>query len=128
MAFDKPRAVSNVLIFSTRADNPHCALLDYDLEYHDGRDWVTIEKVRTPCPASDLVHTQDAQTNTWYNDYNFFVHRFRPVKTDRLRIVAHRSTFGFMPDEAATRGAGWKANSSMNLALREIEIYGPAGP
>ena len=128
MAFDKPRAVSNVLIFSTRADNPHCALLDYDLEYHDGRDWVTIEKVRVPCPASDLVHTQDAQTNTWYNDYNFFVHRFRPVKTDRLRIVAHRSTFGFMPDEAATRGAGWKANSSMNLALREIEIYGPAGP
>jgi hypothetical protein len=128
MAFEKPREIARVLIFSQRADNPHCALLDYDLEYHNGKEWVAIEKVRAPCPPSDIVRTQDAQANTWYNDLNFFVHQFRPAKTDRLRIVALRSTLGFMPDETAAKGAGWKANSKMNLALREVEVYGPGAP
>jgi hypothetical protein len=116
-----------MLVFSVRADNPYCALLDYDLQYLDGKRWKTIEEVRTPLPASDLVNTPQCRATTWYLDENFFVHRFRPVTTDRLRLVVRRTTHGFMTDELAVKAAGWSANSP-HLMLREIEIYGPPPP
>ena len=119
-----PRKIDRVLLYSMRADNPHCALLDFDLQHHDGRKWVTLKEVRTPCPASDPVRTADSRANTWYMDQNFALAEFPPVVTRKLRIVARRSTLGFHPDAVAAKATGWQAGPP-TLALREIEIYGP---
>jgi len=121
LKFPEPRSVSKLLVFSVRADNPYCALLDYDLQYHDGRSWKTLEEVRSACPASDRVHTPLCATSAWYLDQNFFVHRFQPVKTDRLRLVVKRTTFGFMPDAEDVRA--WGGQMPAKLMLREIEVY-----
>ena len=123
MTFATPRQIDKAIFFSVRADNPYCALLDYDLQYWNGAGWVTIEQVRTPCGQTDVVDTADAGANTWYMDQNFFVNEFAPVTTDRLRLVALRVTNGFQPDDIASGVTGWYANSDAPLMLREVEIY-----
>ncbi len=128
IAFPEKRRVAAVVIYGVRADNPHSALLDYDLQYHDGKRWVTHEKIRTPCPPSDAYKTYICEGVTWYLDHNFFVHRFKkPVTTNKLRLVVRRITRGFMTDMIAEKAAGWRASGEW-LPLREIEVYAPLPP
>ena len=126
IAFDPPQTVSRLLLFGVRADNQFCALLDYDLEYHDGKGWVTIHQVRTPLAESEAVETPLARSVSWDKDENFHVSEFKPVTTSRLRLVVRRTTFGFFPDDAARQAAG--SDMPGKLMLREIEIYGPPTP
>ena len=121
ITFPEPRTIDKMLIFSMRADNDYCALLDYDLQYHDGKGWVTIQEVRTPCPATDRVVTGLPVANMWYMDTNFFAHAFKPVVIDKLRLVVHRTTFGLFADQEA-RDIRHKPQPP-KLMLREIEIY-----
>ncbi len=125
MRFPFPRAVDRLVLFGVRADNPYCALLDYDVQYHDGKDWVTLEEARSPMPPSNLVNTPQCRADTWYMDENIYMHHFEPVTTDRLRLVVRRTTHGFMPDDVAVKAAGWSANAP-HLMLREVEVYGLA--
>ena len=126
IAFGAPRKISGMLIFSLRADNAFCSLLDYDLQYKDGDAWKTIEAVRTPLPSSNGVNTPLCSVNAWYQDSNFFVHRFAPVNTDAMRLVVLRTTHGFAPDEAAAAAVKktWGGVPDARVMLREIEIYG----
>ncbi|MEE8451367.1 MAG: glycosyl hydrolase [Thermoguttaceae bacterium] len=124
ITLSRPRPVDRLIVYSMRADNPHCYLVDFDVQHHDGRQWVTLSEVRTPIPPSDLVRTTQSKANTWYLDQNFAMVEFPTVTTDRLRIVARRSTLGFQPDWAAVKATGWQAGGP-NLHLREIEVYGP---
>ncbi len=127
IAFAAPRRIDRVIVYSMRADNPHCALLDFDVQIEKGGQWHTINQVRTPCPISDPVRIPDSSANTWYMDQNFAVASFEPVLTQKLRIVPLRATQGFMPDVEATKYANWKPGGD-SLHLREIEIYGPLPP
>lgn len=120
IAFPEPRTVGKMLIFGLRADNTYCSLLDYDLEYHNGKDWVKLAEVRTPCPPSDPCETPQCKTLGWYLDNNSFVHQFTPVKTGKLRLVVRRTTFGFVPDD---RAKAWGKTIENRLMLREIELY-----
>jgi hypothetical protein len=124
LAFPTPQTINRMVLHSVRADNPHCYLVDFDVQWLDGQTWKTLKEVRTPLPASDLVRTADAKANTWYMDQNFALVEFPPVRTDKLRIVARRSTFGFHPDATATSATGWKANQP-TLHLREIQLFAP---
>ena len=123
IVFPTPRTISKMLVFGVRADNTFCALLDYDLQYADGDQWITIDKVRTAVPETNPAETAQCIADTWYLDNNFFVHNFKPVTTSKLRIVALRSTHGFVPDD---RSRAWGNLMPEQLMLREIEIYGPA--
>jgi hypothetical protein len=125
MAFSGKRKIERVVVYGVRADNQYCALLDYDLQYHDGKDWVTIDAVRTPCPPSDLVSTFTVKSTTWYMDHNFTVHQFAPIETKKLRLLVRRITRGCRVDMIGENSVNHRA-SDCKLALREIEIYGPA--
>ena len=94
------------------------------MQVHDGRQWVTRAEVRTPLPPSDPVRSAQSKAHTWYQDQNYAVVEFPATTTDRLRIVARRSTLGFQPDETAVKATGWQAGGP-NLHLRKIEIYAP---
>jgi len=127
ITFSSPRKIGALAIFGARADNPHSALLDYDVQYHNGRDWVTLEEVRAACPPSDALKTLACETVTWYLDNNFYIHQFaKPVTTDKLRLVIRRITIGFMADIVASRAAGYNPSGRW-LGLREVEVYG-VGP
>lgn len=126
IALPAKREVNRVIVFSMRADNPHCYLADFDLQSYDGKEWRTLQEVRTTLPSSTLVNTTDCRANTWYLDQNFALVEFTPVVTDRLRVLARRSTLGFQPDATAVQATGWQAGAP-SLHLREIEVFGPAG-
>lgn len=126
MTFAEKQHIGKAIIYGVRADNYYCALLDYDLQYWNGGTWVTLDQVRAPVGATDIVDTHyDASGNTWYMDQNFYVHEFDPIYTDQLRLVALRVTNGFQPDNIASSVTGWYAHSDPQLMLREIEIYSP---
>lgn len=126
--FEQPRAVDRVHVYGVRADNPHSTLLDFDLRCADGGGgWRTLKEVRASFPPSTPVTMGAAQVHTWYDDRNMAVLSFPAVTTDRLRIVARRSTFGFIPDAEAAEASGQKAGP-LSVRLKEIEIYGPPPP
>lgn len=127
ITFPQPRAVSKMLVFSNRADNPHSTLLDFDVQAFDGKKWVTVKEVRTPCPETDAVRTSGSVATMWYMDQNMAVVEFPVVTTSKLRIVALRTTQGFMADVKATDLVNWIPGGK-SLHLREIEIYGPDAP
>ena len=126
ITFPRPRTVDKVLLFGTRPDNQFSAILSYDLEYHDGKSWAALARVRAHCPDSDLVDTPLCRAASWYLDPNCFVNTFKPVTADRFRLVVHRATLGFLAGEIDRAALGNKWDS--HFMLREIEIYAPSAP
>jgi hypothetical protein len=121
----QPRAINKAIFYSVRGDNTFSTLLDYDLQYHDGKIWKTLETVRTAIPPSIPAHTADATHAIWYRDDNLHVHQFPTITTDRLRLVVRRATHGFIPDDKAR---AWTNLIPQKLMLREVELYAPALP
>jgi hypothetical protein len=66
-------------------------------------------------PASEEARTADAEAAIWMDDTNFFVHAFVPVTADRLRLVVHDTTHGFVPDD---RARAWGNRIAQKLMLR----------
>ena len=118
------RTVDRVIVHSMRADNAQSALLDFDVEAELNGQWKTVAQVRTHCPPSDPVEIPESRAHTWYMDQCLAVAQFEPVSTRRLRIVALRGTYGFIPDRAGTEYAAFRPGGG-SLHLREIEVYGP---
>lgn len=118
--FDQPQKINAVVLRGVRADNGFCALLSYDLQGWDGKAWKTLEAVRRPMPPSEEARTADADHAIWTDDTNLFVHRFAPLTTDRLRVVVHDVTRGFIPDD---RALAWGNVIPRKFMLREVEIY-----
>ncbi len=118
-----PALVDSVVLWSMRADNAFCALLDFDLEGLVGGQWRSLAKVRTPCPPTELVRTPGCQATTWYGDQNAHWCRFAPVRCAELRVIARRATFGFVPD---ANSKAWGNTIPSRLMLREVGVYGPA--
>jgi len=130
ITFPTAREITGLMVYGARADNPYSAILDYDLQYHDGQDWVTIEEIRAACPTSTIIPTFLCNAVAWLMDNNFYVHQFaEPVTTDKLRLIVRRVTIGYMPDIEASQAAGWNPSGHW-LLLREIEVYegAPAAP
>ncbi len=121
--FPIERSVNRMFVYSLEADNPHCALLDFDVQALDGAKWNTVKQVRTTIPPSQYIKSADSRADTWYLGQNWTAVTFPAVRTRKIRLVALRTTFGFQPDELAVAATGWKANDQ-TLCLREIEIYG----
>lgn len=124
MAFPVERQVDRVIVHSMRADNAQSALLDFDVEAEQDGEWKTVAQVRTNCPPSDPVDIPESRAHTWYMDQCLGMAHFAPVRTRKLRIVALRGTYGFIPDRQGTEYAAFRPGGG-SLHLREIEVYGP---
>jgi len=128
ITFSSPRQITGLLVYGAHASNPHSAILDYDLQYHNGQDWVTLEEVRAACPASEILKSYQCVVHTWLLDNNFYLHQFaKPVTTDKLRLVIRRISIGFFADQVAVTAIGGWDPSGHTLELREIEVYGGPG-
>ncbi|BCM94361.1 hypothetical protein IAD21_06268 [Abditibacteriota bacterium] len=122
-----PHAISSVLLRGPRADNASCALLDFDLQAWQNGAWKTIVQSRTPLPESYEGQMGDANSVQWYLDDNLRLSRFAPIQTDRLRIVALRSTYGYNGDAAglALNRAYRNSPPPSYFGLKEVEVFGP---
>lgn len=130
ITFAQPREVNKIVLYSLRADNAYCALLDYDLQYRKDGQWVTLRQMRAACPPTNRVKSSLCIADTWYLDDNISVCEFDAVTTDALRVVVLRTTFGFGADAdaAAAIKETWGGDARAQLMLREVEIYGPPAP
>ncbi len=120
--FAEPQRMDKVVLHSIRPDNAFCSLLAYDLDAFDGKVWKTLEKVEHTMPASEEARTADATHAMWIDDTNFYLHRFEPITTTKLRLIVRDTSHGFVADEH-TRA--WGNVIPQKLMLREVEIYGP---
>ena len=120
ISFAQPQRVGAVLLRGVRGDNAFSALLAYDLQYDDGGTWKTIAAVDNSMPQSEEATTADADHVIWMDDTNFYLNRFAPVTTARLRLVVKDASRGFVPDE---RARAWGKILEPKLMLREIEIF-----
>lgn len=114
--------IDKIIVRGVRGDNQFCTLLDYDLEYFDGQGWRNIDSVRTSLPPSETAATADATHAIWTDDTNVFVHRFQPIVARRIRMIARRASFGFLPDQSQGARA-WGVTIPPKLMLREFEVY-----
>ena len=123
----KPATVSRVVVYATPPWQGQGSLLDYELQYNVGGRWVTLERVREPTQTFE-VYTPPVRTtiDSFYSDRWIFQHQFRPVRTQRIRLLVHDVTWG----GGATRQVReaqrpWAAEFiAHQINLREIEIYG----
>lgn len=130
LRWDTPRMLSSVLLRGPRADNSSCALLDFDLQAWQNGAWKTIAQSRTPLPQSYEGQMGDANSVQWYLDDNMRLTRFAPIQTDRLRIVALRSTYGYNGDAAglALNRAYKNSPPQAYFGLKEVEVFSPSKP
>ena len=123
IAFKEPQRVDKLLLRGVRPDNAFCSILAYDLQCLDGGDWKTLAKVDRRRPASEEARTADATHATWMDDTNFYLNRFEPVTTTKLRLVFRSTSRGFVADD---RARAWGNVIPQRVGLREVEIYGPS--
>jgi hypothetical protein len=99
-------------------------LVDYELQYDDYGVWKSIERVQEPT-RTYKVYTPFVRTSvdTFFSDRWVFQHHFKPVTTQKIRLLINATTFGggatkLVPD------AGGQSWGTPVLMLREVEIYG----
>ena len=122
-----PQNVKTILLKGIRADNQHCALLDYDIEAEVNGQWQTVARVKTPVPPSELGGAMETPLTSWSRDIaDHLVNLPRPIAATAIRLSAKRATRGIIPDQFAIEARRqFNAHEEpMSLDLAEIEIYG----
>jgi hypothetical protein len=122
----QPASVDRVVIFSGVPYQWDGTLLDYDLQYHDGTQWVTLQTVFEPTKTFS-AYTPSCATivDSFFSDRWVFQHSFPPVTTDKIRIFVRNVTWGGGATYAVREAGGWTGENHINL--REVEIYGQTG-
>lgn len=120
-----PARFNAVIVRGLRADNAFSALLDFDVQARQNGVWKTISTYKANIPPTVLAQNADATAITFYGDDNAWVLRFPAVRSDALRLVVRRGTFGFAPDETARAQVvkKWGNANPQAASLREIELY-----
>lgn len=122
--FDRPQTIDRLIVRTVRADNAFCTLLAYDVQVPDGDGWKVLLSHDHPIPPSEVARSADARAVNWMDDTNLHVHALpAPVTTTAVRLVVRRTTWGFVPDTAASAGKPIPPK----LMLREVEIFSTPG-
>ena len=125
--WNSPQKVRTILLKGIRADNQHCALLDYDVEIETNGRWQPFASVKADLPNSELGGAMDTPLTSWSHDRaNNIVGVPQAITATAVRITARRTTRGLIPDQFAieARRDLKTYEEPMSLDLSEIEIYG----
>jgi hypothetical protein len=122
-----PQTINNVVVYADVPFQLDGTLLDYDLQYDSGGQWVTVGTVKEPTKTF-LAYTPTNQTQVecYFSDRWIFQHSFPPVTTGKIRIYVRNATWGGGATELITQLGG--QTGPHNVCLREIEIYNTANP
>ncbi|HAZ65063.1 MAG TPA: hypothetical protein DCZ72_15840 [Armatimonadetes bacterium] len=126
LTWAQPQSLDHVVVYSSRADNPHCALVEFEVQVPDGAGWRTVGRYAMDLPPSDPAVSANSLVSTWYRDQNIAVVEWPAETTDRLRLRFLRSTMGFVADRVATEIIDWEPGGD-RVWLREVEVFGPGG-
>lgn len=125
--WNSPQKVRTILLKGIRADNQHCALLDYDIEVETDGKWQSLASVKADVLASELGGAMDTPLTSWSHERaNHVVSVPVAISATAIRLTARRTTRGLIPDQFAieARRDLKTYEEPMSLDLAEIEIYG----
>ena len=119
----KATKVARVIVYAAPPWQWQGSLLDYELQYDQDGKWVTLDHVQEP-PKTFKVFTATTRTSvdSFYSDRWIFPHHFKPVTTQKIRLLVHEVTWG----GGATKDVGEAGGQTgmHQIMLREVEIYG----
>ena len=122
----QPTAISHVVVYAGVPWQSDGSLLDYELQYDQNGQWVTLSHPQEPTNVVDFfTPTVFCTADSFYSDRDVFVHDFAPVTTQKIRLLVHDVTWGGGPTGDIVAAGGQTGPHQMTL--REVEIYGPAG-
>ncbi len=127
LTWPEPTVMDRVNVFAAPPWQAQGTLLDYELQYDNDDQWVTLEHVQEP---ATVVKAATASTGTAWDNYAsdrwVFQHHFPAVTTRRLRLLVHDATWGGDPTKDLSDVSGQAAPHQMTL--REIQVFGPTVP
>jgi len=127
MKLPEPKTIERVVVYAAPPWQSQSTLQDYELQYDDNGKWVTIEHVVEPLNTIN-VFTPPTRTSVdvFFSDRWVFIHNFKPVTTQKIRLFVHNTTWGGGTTKEVTEAGG--QTGPHQIVLREVEIYGPPDP
>lgn len=118
----KPQTLRRIVVFAAPPWQWQGSLLDYEVQADSGGTWVTLDRMHEP-PRTFSVLTPVTKTSvdSFYTDRWIFEHRFKPVVTQKIRLLVHDTTWGGGATEAVVKAGG--QTGPHQIMLREVEIY-----
>ena len=122
----QPLVISHAVVYAGVPWQSDGSLLDYELQYDQNGQWVTLAHPQEPANVVDFfTPTVFCTADSFYSDRDVFVHDFAPVTTQKIRLLVHNVTFGGGPTQDIVTAGG--QTGPQQITLREIELYGPSG-
>ena len=120
--FQQPTTMDRVVIYSGTPWQWDGTLLDYDLQYDQGGQWVTLQTVQEPTKTLKTFTLVNRTTvDSFFSDRWVFTHSFAPVTTQKLRLWVRDVTYGGGATYDVTQAGGQTGLRIINL--REVEAY-----
>ncbi len=122
IAFPQPTPIDRVVIYSGVPYQLNSTLLDYDLQYDQNGQWVTLQTVKEPTrtfPSYSYVTRTTA--DSFFSDRWVFTHSFPQVTTSKIRIFVRDTTWGGGATYDVVLAGGQTGKHYINL--REVEVY-----
>lgn len=118
--------ISEVILYAGVPWQTTSTLVDYELQYWNGTEWVLIERVTEPTKTWKVFTPPVRCTvDSFFSDRWIFEHQFTPVSTNKVRLVIHEATYGGGATQDVVDAGG--QTGYHQAMLREIEIRRPAG-
>jgi hypothetical protein len=120
------QTIDHVVVYANPSWELYGTLLDFDLQYDSGGQWVTIEHVSEPTNTK-VVYTPYicCTCDSFFSDRWIFPLSFAPVVTGKIRLLVNNVTYGGAVD-ADLAAAGY-LNGPACINLRQIEMYNASG-
>jgi hypothetical protein len=118
----QPTTLDRVVIYSGVPWQWDGTLLDYDLQYDQGGQWVTLQSVfEPPRTWKTFTITNRTTVDSFFSDRWVFSHSFTPVTTQKLRLWVRKVSYGGGATIEVDQAGGQTGLPIINL--REVEAY-----
>jgi hypothetical protein len=125
--FPSPQTINNVVVYAGAPWQLDGTLLDYDLQYYNNGQWVTLGTVNEPTKSFQAYWpTNQTQVDSFFSDRWIFQHSFPPVTTQKIRLWVRDATWGGGPTQLIAEYGG--QTGPHHICLREIEVYNTPNP
>ena len=119
--------VNRVVINAGYLYHDDSTLTDYELQYDNGGQWVTIEHIQEPAKTwAVYTPTVRCVVDTFFSDRYNFVHEFPAVYTTKIRILVHQCSWGSGAIKLVY-DAQWQygqTGSKSTFTVRQFQAYG----
>ncbi len=120
--FQQPTTMDRVVIYSGVPWQWDGTLLDYDLQYQQGGNWVTLQTVQEPTRTfKSFTITNRTTVDSFFSDRWVFTHSFPAITTSKLRLWVRDVTYGGGANQLVQQAGGQTGLRLINL--REVEAY-----